>query len=99
MTQRDEVISFLTGNKDFLYDRFRITKIGIFGSVARDEQTENSDIDFCVEFEENTEDLFEKKLALREFLTAKFHTSIDICRERSIKPVFRSLIMKDLIYA
>lgn len=83
----------------FFYSRFKITKIGIFGSLAREEQTSESDIDILVEFEENTDDLFEKKLELKEFLSERFQTSIDLCREKSIKPVFRPLIMKDLIYA
>ena len=30
-------------------DAYGITKIGIFGSVARNEHTENSDVDVCVE--------------------------------------------------
>ena len=30
-------------------DAYGITKIGIFGSVARNEQTEDSDVDVCVE--------------------------------------------------
>ena len=30
-------------------DAYGITKIGIFGSVARNEQTEESDVDVCVE--------------------------------------------------
>lgn len=32
-------------------DAYGITKIGIFGSVARNEQTEDSDVDVCVENE------------------------------------------------
>ena len=35
-------------------DAYGITKIGIFGSVARNEQTEDSDVDVCVEMKSPT---------------------------------------------
>lgn len=35
-------------------DAYGITKIGIFGSVARNEQTEDSDVDVCVEMKSQT---------------------------------------------
>lgn len=99
INSRSEVLGFLKANKAFLYSRFGITKIGVFGSLAREENTEKSDIDIIIEFEDNTEDLYDKKLELRAFLTARFNTSIDLCREKSIRPVFKPLIMKDVLYA
>ena len=45
-----------------------------------------------------TEDIFEKKLLLKDLLKTHFQRDIDICRERSIKPVFREMILKDTIY-
>ena len=86
-------------NKELFRIKYNIVKIGIFGSYARGEATEMSDIDVIVEFDENTDDLFDKKYELRESLTTYFHKNIDLCRESAIKPVFKSLILKEAIYA
>ena len=99
MYKRDEVLGFLRANKDYFFFNFMITKIGVFGSFGREEQNENCDLDILIEFEEGTSDLFEKKQVLKDFLSHRFQISVDVCREKSIKPVFLSLIMKDLIYA
>jgi len=98
MIQRQEILNYLSSNTDLFYKQFSITKIGVFGSYARNEQTENSDIDIIIEMPRGTEDIFEKKQGLREFLKTRFHREIDICRERSIKPLFKEMILKDAIY-
>ncbi|MCK9278725.1 MAG: nucleotidyltransferase domain-containing protein, partial [Methanoculleus sp.] len=50
MQPREEVFTTLQRLKDELSTRFSVSRIGIFGSVARGEQTEASDIDILVEF-------------------------------------------------
>ena len=80
------------------YKQFNIIKIGIFGSYARNEQTENSDIDIIIEMPRGTEDIFEKKQLLKDMLKTQFHREVDICRERAIKPLFKEMILKDTIY-
>jgi predicted nucleotidyltransferase len=93
------ILDYLKSNKDLFKNKFCVVRIGIFGSYARGEATEDSDIDVIVEFDENTEDLFDKKYELREFLKLNFNKNIDLCRESAIKPVFIPLILKDTIYA
>ena len=98
MLKRDDILDYLKKHKDFFCEKFNIEKIGIFGSYARNEQTEKSDIDIIIEMPRGTEDIFEKKELLRDLLKEHFHKKIDICRERSIKPLFKDLILKDTIY-
>lgn len=45
-----------------------------------------------------TEDIFEKRLQLKELLSQHFSKPVDICHLRAIKPIFRDLILKDAIY-
>lgn len=99
MLNKITILDYLKSNKDLFKLQYNVVKIGIFGSYARNEETDKSDIDIIVEFDENTEDLFDKKFELREYLVSYFHKDIDICREGAIKPVFKSLILKDAIYA
>ncbi len=98
MIQKQEILTYLSNNKEFFYKQFNIIKIGIFGSFSRNEQTEKSDIDIIIEMPRGTEDIFEKKIQLRELLKNQFHREIDICRERAIKPLFKEMILKDAIY-
>ena len=99
MLTQKEIMQYLKENKDFFKIKFNILKIGIFGSYARNEQTETSDIDIIIEMPLDTTEIFEKKQELREVLKQTFHCKIDICRERSIRPMFKKIILKDVIYA
>ena len=49
MTKND-ILEKLTQEKEYIQNTFEVDKIGLFGSYARDEATENSDIDIYVEF-------------------------------------------------
>jgi predicted nucleotidyltransferase len=98
MNKREEILDFLRANKELLRSKYSIAKIGIFGSYARNEQTEKSDIDFILEYEENATDLFNKDYSLREYLKSAFKKDVDICHEGSIKPIFKPYILKDTIY-
>jgi len=98
MINRADILQFLRLNKDLFNEKYNVVKIGIFGSYSREEQTDNSDIDIIVEFDENTQDLFDKKYDLREFLKVKLNKNIDLCREGAIKPLFKQMILKDAIY-
>ena len=75
---------------------FGITKLGIFGSVARKENTENSDIDIVVEVEKPSLQLMYE---LKEALKQLFNCEVDLVRFRdSLRPLFKSNIQRDAIY-
>lgn len=48
---KEEIKKTLSENKEILR-RHKVKSIALFGSYVRNEQTEGSDIDFLVEFEE-----------------------------------------------
>ena len=98
MLKTDEVLEFLRNHRQTLQSDFRIVKLGLIGSFARGEQTEESDIDLLVEFEPNTDDLFGKKMKLRDFLKASFQRDVDICREKYVKPYVKNYLLRDAIY-
>ena|ERR1017187_8300852 len=98
MNKREDVLNFLRTNKELLLSKYSLTKIGIFGSYARNEQTEMSDIDIILDFKEDENDFYGKKYDLREYLKSVFEKEVDICTEHAIKPRFRPYILKDVIY-
>jgi uncharacterized protein len=99
MKTRDQVLTFLTQNKKLFREDFHIIRIGLFGSYARGEQNDGSDIDLLVEFEEGTENLYDLKLQLKEFIRFKLGMEVDICREKFIKSRMRSSILRETVYA
>ncbi|MBI5917710.1 MAG: nucleotidyltransferase domain-containing protein [Bacteroidetes bacterium] len=82
-----------------LESRYHVSKIGLFGSFARNEQTESSDIDLVVEFDPQTENLSEKKEAIRQLLSVQFDRKVDLAREKYLKPYFKKQILQSAIYA
>jgi len=80
-------------------DKYHIIRIGLFGSYARGDQNPESDIDFLVEFEEGTENLYELKLQIKDFFRSQLGLEVDICREKYIKSRFKNSILKETVYA
>lgn len=93
----DEYLAILKKYLNTKSDVYGIIKIGIFGSVARNEQTEDSDVDICVEMKKP--DLF-TLVHIKEDLQDLFGKSVDIVRLRkNMNPILLSRIQRDGIYA
>ena len=56
--KRGDVIRILTEHKDDICNRYLLKKLGLFGSYARNDENENSDIDILIEFEGEPEGIF-----------------------------------------
>lgn len=98
MHTQKQILDFISNNKNLLKRQFHVSKIGLFGSYARNEQTDNSDIDLIIDFEENTNNLYDIKIELKRFFKENLNLEIDICREKYIKPIYKSRIIKETIY-
>lgn len=93
---KETILNFLRDNKELLQKKYSVTKIGLFGSYARDEATEDSDIDIAVEL--NSPNSFRTFFALLYFLEEHFHKKIDLGIEHSLKPLAKEKILKEIIY-
>ena len=79
-------------------ERFKITEIGVFGSYARGEQREDSDIDLLVEFEKGYktfDNYMELKFFLEEILTSK----VDLVIKTAIRDEIKQNILSEVTYA
>jgi predicted nucleotidyltransferase len=99
MLTKTEILLFLKKNKAYLHDQFGVAQIGIFGSFARDEADEKSDIDFLVEIDAPIEVYKETKEALHNYLKNAFGREVDMANPRSLKPHYRARILKQALYA
>ncbi|MBU1196674.1 MAG: nucleotidyltransferase family protein [Proteobacteria bacterium] len=93
---KKHIIDLLKKYKKDQSKKFGITKMGIFGSVARGTATDNSDIDIVVEL--NKKNLLNRiglKMSLEDFLGAP----VDIVTFREdLSPLLKERIIKDVIY-
>lgn len=88
-----EILKAVTG--DTLY-QYKAQIKGIFGSFARGEESESSDIDILVDFKEGA-DLFDL-VGLSLFLEEKLKRPVDIVPTDTIKSDIRNTILKEAIY-
>ncbi|MGO9121422.1 MAG: nucleotidyltransferase family protein [Desulfomonilaceae bacterium] len=92
---RDEVLRKLEENFETIRG-FDVRSLGIFGSYAREEQSEASDMDFLVEFDRAT---FDNYFDLKFFLEDLFGRKVDLVIKDTIKPRIRSTILEETVYA
>lgn len=94
MKTRREIINLLEKNRERIKS-FGVKEIGVFGSVARGEQTEKSDVDVLVELEKET---FDAYMRLMFFLEDLFERKVDLVMKDSIKPLIKDRILSETIY-
>jgi len=94
----EEIVTHLKNKKKFLYDRFGVIRIGVFGSFVRNEQTHSSDIDMVVEIEKSRKNIH-NFLQLKRFLEKDLSREIDLGFEHTLKPILREKVKGQIIYA
>ena len=95
MKTRSEYLELLKLHMLELKERFGVRSFRIFGSVARNEQSEGSDVDVCVEI---APDMY-LLLALKQFLENLLGCSVDVVRmHRNMNKLLLNQIERDGIY-
>ncbi len=80
-------------------DTYRIKYVELFGSIARNEEKEDCDIDLIIEFEDPVEEnVSERYFGFLHFLEDKFGRKVDLLTPRSIRnPYLKRSIERDKI--
>ena len=73
---------------------YRPVRIGIFGSVARNEETENSDIDILYQLKDAV-GLF-NLVRMKNNLEENLNKKVDLVSEKHVHPKLKPRIMNDL---
>ena len=97
---KDEIFRRLKAHQDIL-DKYKVRRIGLFGSYARGDQTPSSDIDFIVDFDltrfgENFKGLYKAFNELSDYLEGLFKRKVEILTPDSVKTI-RIKEVKDAI--
>ena len=95
MKQQDEYISLLQNHRNELRSEFGVSSLRIFGSVARNEQHDGSDVDICVEMQPKIFLL----IALKDKLEQLLGCSVDVVRRhRNMNPILEEEINRSSVY-
>ena len=90
-------VNTIRENSSKIVSDFGIRTLRIFGSVSRNEQTENSDIDVFVETQTPNPFLL---ASLKDYLESIFQCSVDVVRmHKNMNPLLKSGIERDGVYA
>ena len=95
MTKFD-VLNYLNKHSQEFHNKYNVEKIGLFGSYARDEATQDSDIDIFVQMHPKLLDM----IAIKQLIEEDLHQKVDIVRLRDkMNPYLKKRILRDGIYA
>lgn len=97
MYNSDEIIKTLNDNMIEI-EKFHVSKIALFGSFAREEPNDRSDMDILVEFE-NGQETLDNYMDLKFYLEELFDKKVDLVIFNSIKPSLKPSIMRSIKYA
>jgi predicted nucleotidyltransferase len=96
---KHEILDALRRHRDFLL-KYKVRKIGLFGSFVRGEQVDRSDIDLIVDFEEPS---IENFMGLSSFLENLFGKKVEILTPAGIDSIrinyIKEEIKKSIVYA
>lgn len=96
MKTLEEIKQILSERKSWLCETYQITELGIFGSYARGEQTQDSDVDVLIDYEQ-APTLFEV-VNLRDFLRDLIGLPVDVVTKNGLKPRIREQVLSEVIY-
>jgi len=93
--KRNDVIRILQRERKELIDLYNISALSVFGSVARDDAREDSDVDILVEFSHPV-GLFQF-IELQQRLEALLGSKVDLGTPRSLKPRIKERVLQEAI--
>ena len=96
MYTTNQILAILKEKKEYLQKSYPFSELGIFGSYARGDFNEESDIDILVDFDKRI-DGFEY-IRLAHELEDTFKQKVDIVSRKGIKPRYLPYVEKSLIH-
>jgi predicted nucleotidyltransferase len=93
---KEEILNYLRAHQEEFKSKYQISKIALFGSYARGENREDSDVDIAIETK--LSDYF-TLYDFKESLENAFHSKVDIVRLREkMNPALKHRILMDAVY-
>jgi len=93
---KDQIRKKITKQLPFLRQKYNVKRLGIFGSVVRDQQRKGSDVDMLVEFVSPIG--FFDFVRLENFLTETLNQKVDLVSKKALKSAIKDDILGETIY-
>ncbi|ATB69966.1 hypothetical protein SJPD1_1861 [Sulfurospirillum diekertiae] len=92
---KQHILDYLSIHKSEFQMKYGVEEIGLFGSYARDEAKDDSDIDIFV----NMQAKFDNVMGLKYDLETSLQKKVDLMtKHKYMKPFLLQMITKDVIY-
>lgn len=96
MRTLEEITSIIRVQKPTLIEKHRVKEIGIFGSYVRGEQSDTSDVDILIDFEEYPGLL--EFIGIEQVLEQHLGMKVDLVMKSSLKPTIGRYILQEVMY-
>ena len=92
---KDEILELLRAHRETLAERYGVTELALFGSFARDEATDRSDVDILVRFDgpATSRSYFGVQFYLEDLLDRR----VDLVTGKALRPEFRPYVEREAV--
>ena len=94
--QKSAALNFLSAQMPIIIERFDVKQLAVFGSTARDEARDDSDLDLLVEFAHP--ETLDNYCGLLRFIEGNLAVKVDMGTFSTIRQELRTSILRDAIY-
>ena len=89
---KEKIISILKKENPFLKKKYHVSRLGIFGSYARGDYTEKSDVDILVEF---SKPLGFEYFDLKQYVEQKLKKNVDLVNIKALHRVIKDTVLSE----
>jgi uncharacterized protein len=92
---RTRALTILSNLKPDLFQQFGVRELALFGSTARDEATEESDVDILISFDGVATS--SRYFGVQFYLEDNLGCTVDLVTDKAVRPELRPFIEKEAI--
>ncbi len=93
---KEEIRKKINSQLPFLKQKYNVKRLGIFGSVVRNQQKKESDVDMLVEFTSPIG--FFDFIRLENYLAETLNQKVDLVTKKALKRAIKSDVLKETLY-
>ena len=95
MMNRDEVLNMLRAHKPILSQSFGVAELALFGSFARDQATDTSDVDILVQFDAPLN--WQRYFGAQGYLEDLLGRPVDLATDQDLRVEIRPYVEREVI--
>ena len=92
---RDEVLNVLRAHKTILVQRFGVVDLALFGSIVRDQATDDSDVDILVRFDSSATS--KRYFGVQFYIEDLLGRPVDLVTDKALRAEMRPYIEREMV--